>query len=46
MLVHTMYTYNITASDEASNDFNKYFVRNSNTMYVRMHYVGAIHCSE
>jgi len=41
MLVYTMHAYNIT--DEASNDFNKYFVRNSNSLY--MHYVGAIYCS-
>jgi len=34
MLMLIMHVCNITVSDEASNDFNKYFVRNSNTLYI------------
>lgn len=37
MLVHTIHAYNITVSDEGSNDFNKYFVRNSNAPYICTH---------
>lgn len=37
MLVHTMHACNITVSDEASNDFNKYFVRNGNVLHICTH---------